>query len=173
MRGLWRTALAAASVFALALAGGLTAGLPATPARADSASGKGYMPGLGDLMNASMQVHHTKLWLAGRSGNWPLAAYELKELRETVDDVQAFASDWQGVPVGAMVNSLKPGFGSLNDAIAAKNPAAFDSAFHQLTAACTACHAGANRAEIRIIVPSPRESGKFIDQDFTPSGDGQ
>ena len=166
--GAGRRMLAAAAVLALAFAGGVAINLPAGPGHADSGQGKGYIPGLGDLMNASMQVHHTKLWLAGRSQNWPLAAYELKELRETVEDVQTFAPAWRGVPVGSMVVSLYPGFNALEGSIKARDAAAFSLAYHQLTAACSACHAAAGHAEIRIVVPSPDEGAKYVDQDFTP-----
>jgi hypothetical protein len=34
-----------------------------------------YTPGFGDLMS-SIQVHHSKLWFAGKNQNWALAAYE-------------------------------------------------------------------------------------------------
>ncbi len=168
-----RRLVAATAVLAMAFAGGVAINLNAGPGHADSGQGKGYLPGLGDLMNASMQVHHTKLWLAGRSQNWPLAAYELKELRETVDDVQTFAPAWRGVPIGSMVVTLYPGFNALDGAVKARDAAAFNAAFHQLTAACSACHAAASHPEIRIIVPSPDESSKFVDQDFTPAGGPQ
>ena len=163
-----RRLAAATAVLAIAFAGGVAINLNASPGRADSGEGKGYIPGLGDLMNASMQVHHTKLWLAGRSKNWPLAAYELKELRETVDDVQTFAPAWRGVPIGSMVVTLYPGFNALDGAIKAGDAPAFNAAFHELTAACSACHAAASHPEIRIIVPLADESAKYVDQDFAP-----
>ena len=72
------------------LAGGFFSGI----AQGQQAAPKGYLPGLGDLMNGSMQVHHVKLWFAVQTGqNWPLAAYEVKELHETLDDIQTFFPD--------------------------------------------------------------------------------
>ena len=37
-----------------------------------------FNPGIADLMNIIVQPRHTKLWFAGREGNWVLAAYEAK-----------------------------------------------------------------------------------------------
>ncbi len=52
------------------------------------ASAARYSPGVGDLMTGAVQPHHIKLGLAGQAGNWPLAAYELDEIRESLDDVK-------------------------------------------------------------------------------------
>src|SRR6185436_14804061 len=52
----------------------------ATHAHAAEASG------LGEIM-ALQQMRHIKLWYAGSSANWELAAYELDELKEGFDDV--------------------------------------------------------------------------------------
>src|SRR5437667_11697650 len=48
-----------------------------------------YTPGLGEIMTLN-QMRHTKLWFAGQAGNWPLAAYELEELHEGLDDAATF-----------------------------------------------------------------------------------
>ena len=45
-----------------------------------------YSPGLGEFM-VSIQMHHGKLWFAGKNGNWELANFELGEIRETLDDI--------------------------------------------------------------------------------------
>ena len=37
-------------------------------------------PGLGEIMGV-IQQHHAKLYYAGTKANWPLAEYELDELR--------------------------------------------------------------------------------------------
>jgi len=42
---------------------------------------------LGDLMTAFVQPRHIKLGLAGSEQNWPYAAYELDQLRETFTDL--------------------------------------------------------------------------------------
>jgi hypothetical protein len=151
----------------MALVAGSTFLFDATPVRADAAQGKGYLPGLGDLMNASMQVHHTKLWFAGHADNWPLAAYELKEIRETIEDIETVSPVWHDIPVGEMVKSIVPNLDLLEQAIKTKDPVKFDSAYHALTESCNACHAGANQPEIKIVEPIPQGGGTFADQDFT------
>ena len=45
-----------------------------------------YQPGLGEIM-ALQQMRHIKLWFAGHAGNWPLADYEIGELKEGFEDV--------------------------------------------------------------------------------------
>ncbi len=143
----------------------------ATPGSAEEAKGKGYLPGLGDLMNASMQVHHTKLWFAGHADNWALAAYELKEIKETIEDIQTVTPVWHDIPVGEMVKTIDPNLDALDQAIKAKNPVKFDAAYHELTTSCNACHAGAGQPEIKITEPIPQGGGAFADQDFlTGSG---
>jgi len=155
------------AMLVLGCVGGAALLVDTMPGRADEAQGKGYIPGLGDLMNASMQVHHLKLWFAGHADNWDLAAYELKEIRETVEDIGSFSPDWQGVPVGEMVKTLGPNLDFLDQAIKAKDPVRFDTAFHELTETCNACHAAAGQAEIKIIEPPPQGGGPFGNQDFT------
>ena len=48
-----------------------------------------YTPGLGEFMSG-IQVHHEKLWFAGKAGNWQLADFETGEIRETIDDIQKY-----------------------------------------------------------------------------------
>src|SRR5437660_11925560 len=57
-----------------------------------------YVPELGELM-LLQQARHTKLWLAGEAGNWPLAAYELDELDEGFDAIVTFHPVEDGSPV--------------------------------------------------------------------------
>src|SRR3954466_13140099 len=49
-----------------------------------------YVPGLGEFMTSGVQPHHIKIWLAGHAGNWALAEYEAKELRETFEDIGTY-----------------------------------------------------------------------------------
>jgi hypothetical protein len=46
-----------------------------------------YEPGLGEFMTAT-QLRHAKLWFAGRESNWDLAAYEIDEIREGLDEAR-------------------------------------------------------------------------------------
>lgn len=126
----------------------------------------GYVPGLGEIM-ALQQMRHAKLWLAGSQKNWPLADYELDELREGFDDVQKMHATHDGVPVGAMVKSLTAApVAALGKAIEAKDAAAFGKSFDQLTDACNSCHRAAKRAFIVITRPS---ASAYPNQSFSPA----
>src|SRR6185312_9161161 len=51
-----------------------------------------YKPGLGEFMS-EIQVHHAKLWFAGKYQNWELADFEVGEIQEALDDIPKFCSD--------------------------------------------------------------------------------
>jgi len=125
-----------------------------------------YVPGLGEIMSLQ-QMRHAKLWLAGSRGNWALADYEVDELREGFDDALSQHPTHDGVPVGAMIQSLTPGpLAAIGKAIEAKNAADFAKAFDSLTDACNTCHRGAKHGFIRIRRPA---ASAFGNQDFAPS----
>jgi hypothetical protein len=90
-------------------------------------------PGLGEIM-ALQQMRHIKLWFAGHAGNWPLADYEIGELKEGFDDVvELLGGDIVAQHVGAPLATLQK-------AVDAKDSAAFATAFDGLSAGCNACH---------------------------------
>jgi hypothetical protein len=104
-----------------------------------------YVPGLGEIMSAT-QMRHTKLWFAGKARNWPLAAYELDELKEGFDDVVTFHPTHKDAP--APLAELLPQITGaplkmLDEAISAKDSGKFVKAFDALTGACNACHQAA------------------------------
>lgn len=101
-----------------------------------------YAPGLGEIM-ALQQMRHTKLWLAGEAGNWPLAAYELDELDEGFEDAVRFhpAHKASPVPIAQVIEKIMTQ--PLKDAraaVAAKDATAFATAFDALTDGCNRCH---------------------------------
>ncbi|MFZ8452912.1 hypothetical protein ACO1MT_15380, partial [Staphylococcus aureus] len=49
------------------------------------------------------QTRHAKLWFAGSSGNWKLAAYELDELKEGLDDAGRLYPTLHERQIGAMI----------------------------------------------------------------------
>ena len=56
-----------------------------------------YEPGLGEIMTA-IQLRHAKLWFAGKSNNWSLAAYEIDEIKEGLEDAARLHSTFDGFP---------------------------------------------------------------------------
>jgi hypothetical protein len=86
-----------------AIAADAKAAAPVNPATTASET---YAPGLGDFMTAYVQPHHIKLWLAGSSGYWKLAAYEADELGETFDDISSYQAVWKSIPVAQLVKAM-------------------------------------------------------------------
>ncbi len=171
--------IAPALVLLVALIGipALTVNIGPTPAlaqnvRGDDAQGREGIVHLSELMSESMQVHHTKLWLAARANNWPLAAYEVRKIKDTfrqvkelIVQIQTASVKWQRVPVGEMLGIVNSTVNDLDHAVKAKDKASFETAYHRLTAACNACHKRADESQIKIIVPT--DANAFVDQDFT------
>ncbi len=124
-----------------------------------------YTPGLGEIMSLQ-QMRHSKLWSAGEAGNWPLASYELDELKEGFDDAKTFDPKHEGQPIAGLIKEITPApLTLLEAAIKAKSKARFSAAFDQLTAACNNCHESADKPFIHIQRPA---SSPYTNQDFTP-----
>lgn len=121
-----------------------------------------YVPRLGDIMNAA-QSRHMKLWFAGKSANWDLAAYELRQLRASL--VEA-ASLYEGIPVTNVTTMVQP-VQMVADAIEAKDGKKFSKAYGELTVGCNGCHQSIGRGYIVMRVP---DVSPFSDQQFAPQG---
>ena len=131
-----------------------------------TAQQKPYIPGLGDLMTATVQPRHIKLGLAAREGNWPYAAYELHELKEAFDRAAKAWPKWRTFSIPEMMASVtREPMAALERAIKAGDPSRVTTAYEQLTAACNTCHRSAERGVI--VIQSPIAS-PFPDQDFQP-----
>jgi hypothetical protein len=124
-----------------------------------------YASGLGEIMSLQ-QMRHLKLWLAGAAKNWPLADYELDELKEGFDDVVKFFPVKDDMPIGQMAGSTAvPTLPDLKAAIDARDSQKFATAFDKLTAACNACHQATKHEFIVIQRPT---SSPYSNQSFTP-----
>jgi hypothetical protein len=124
-----------------------------------------YAPGLGEFMTAT-QLRHAKLWFAGKENNWDLAAYEIDEITEGLEDAEKQFPTREGLPVADMIKAnIDPAIEELKKAVEARSSAKFAAAFDQLTSACNTCHAGANKPFIRIQRPT---SSPLSNQNFAP-----
>ncbi len=127
---------------------------------------KVYMPGLGEFM-LTIQVHHAKMWYAARAGNWPLAEYQLSELKEVFSDVQDLVPTYKNIPVGEMVDAVVTGpIAEMEKAIAQKKLKAFTAAYDKLTVACNDCHKAGSRPFIHVRRPS---RSSFDNEEFRPA----
>jgi len=132
----------------------------------ERSTGEPYVPGLGEFM-AATQVRHAKLWFAGKARNWPLAKFELHEIKEGFEDATKLHPTLKDQPLATMISSnLGAPLADLARAIAAKNKRRFARAFDRLTAGCNACHTAASHAYIRIQRPF---APPVPNQNFQPS----
>jgi len=97
-------------------------------------------PGLGELM-LSIQVHHAKLWFAGKNANWRLANFEVDEIKEILSTAEAIETDRPEIKTLPMIY---PPIDSLTKAIQSKDTTFFKSSFITLTNTCNSCHHAVN-----------------------------
>jgi len=97
---------------------------------------KTYKPGLGEFMT-EIQLHHAKLWFAGKNANWELANFEMGEIRESIDAIQQYCTDRPEIRELPLIN---PPLDSLKMAITGRNKILFNSSFILLTNTCNNCH---------------------------------
>ncbi len=176
MQGIWKKARAFISLFGLVGVASLLVNLDVSLLRAQDA--KGNVPHLGDLMNNAMQIHHTKLWFAGHANNWALANYELRKIKETIEQVkedivtiQTRSPQWRHESINEMLQRVGSNLKSLDQAIKAKDASRFDTNYLELTATCNACHVSFGQPQIKIV--EPLSNGTFADQDFATDGGQQ
>ncbi len=63
---------------------------------------------LGYLMTALVQPRHIKLGLAGNEQNWPYAAYELDQLRETFADLAEILPKYRQLSIPDIITPRSP-----------------------------------------------------------------
>lgn len=123
-----------------------------------------YVPPLNLLMVAA-QLSHFKLWYAGVVQNWPLANYELAQIRTSIDRAQRLYPN----NVKSNMKAMTPATDQVENAIKAKDGLDFSKAYSNLTAECNSCHEATGFGFIRLRVPklSPIETSPFSDEAFT------
>lgn len=141
---------------------------PAAPAAAPAEApknGKAYVPGLEQFMNVIL-MEHNKLWFAAKARNWPLAEYELGEIKEVMGDVQDIVPVFKNLPLADMLDAvITKEIVDLEKAIAAKDYKKFVAGYDKLNAACNACHEGTENGFVVIKRPT---RPAFTNQDYAP-----
>ncbi len=135
------------------------------PVRHDaSTEAPAYRATLSDVMGALIQPRHIRLWLAGKTGDWALAAYEAQVLGGAFGRVAAAFPAYHGQAMTELVATfLTPGLVDVQAAISAHDAARFVAAYQTLTTGCGACHVATGHAAIVIKVPG---DGAMPDQAF-------
>jgi hypothetical protein len=118
-------------------------------------------PGLGELM-LGIQIHHNKLWFAGREENWPLAQFEFDEIEEIIHQAEAVETDRPEVKFFKPM--LYPQLDSLQKAIKNKDVHTFSESFNALSTGCNNCHKNTHFEFNKIVTP---ERPPFSNQEFS------
>jgi hypothetical protein len=159
-------AIAAAAVLVTGLA--TSRSVAAGPEAAPSPQGTGYLPSISDLMIATIQPRHERLWRAGQDGNWEFAAYELGNLHGAFDRLGHAHPVEHDISFPDMIASVtEQPFRELKSATQSKDAAAFTKAYADLTDACNSCHQALNHGVVEIVVPS-RTSTSDLKIDSAP-----
>jgi hypothetical protein len=125
-----------------------------------------FKPAMDDLMTMLVQPRHIKLYYAGQAKNWMLAAFQLNELRAALARIGRTIPNYRNIGVDTAVASIfADKLSAVDAAIKAADPAQFNAAYGEMTAACNACHAGMDHAFLVIKVP---DGANYPDQEFRP-----
>ena len=94
------------------------------------------------------------LWYAGRSGNTALAEYELDEMHEVIEGVEALNKIENGVNLNGVLDALRnTQLKELDAAIKSKDTARFEAAYRETMKMCNECHRSSAHEFIRIGIP--------------------
>jgi hypothetical protein len=158
--------IGAAAIVAIGLAASRS--VAAGPEAAPSPQAAGYLPSISDLMIATIQPRHERLWRAGQDGNWEFAAYELGNLHGAFERLGHAHPTEHDISFPDMIASVtEQPFKQLKSAIQSKDVAAFSKAYADLTDACNSCHQALNHGVVEIVVPS-RTSASDLKIDSAP-----
>jgi hypothetical protein len=125
-----------------------------------------YKPGFGEFMTY-IQIHHAKLWFAGKNQNWKLAEFELDEITETVEAIKTYQKEREESKV---LQILDPAVDSVKNAIQKQSPKLFIQSFTALTNTCNTCHK-AVKFEFNVVkIP---DTPPFSNQDFSKKNMGE
>jgi len=154
-------AMGAAAILAIGLAASRS--FAAGPEAAPSPQATGYLPSISDLMIATIQPRHERLWRAGRDGSWEFAAYELGNLQGAFNRLGQAHPTEHNISLPDMIASVtEQPFNELRTAIHSNDGVAFAKGYADLTDGCNSCHQALNHGVVEIRVPnrtSPSDLG--------------
>ncbi len=111
-------------------------------------------PGLGVVMH-EVGYRFSSLYRAAHGGNWGLAQYQLKELREAME-----VAETTRPKRAAMLKAFgQTHLGPIDAAIEKKNLAEFNPRFLEAVKGCNACHSALGMSFIRYRVPERGHQG--------------
>ena len=159
----------AVAAIAMGAAAILAAGLAGSRGVAAEPETTGYLPSISDLMIATIQPRHERLWRAAQDRNWDFAAYELGNLKGAFNRLGRAHPAEHDIPLPEMIASVTGHpFNELESAIQSRDITAFARAYANLTNACNSCHQALNHGVVNIGVPS-RTSASDVNTDSPPA----
>src|SRR6478672_7925634 len=157
--GMWRgpmavAAIGLAAVTILATGLGTSRSVAAGPEAMPPPSTQ-YLPSISDIMIATIQPRHERLWQAGQDGNWEFAGYELGNLKGAFKRLGHAHPTEHDISFPEMIASVtdQP-FKELDSAVKSRDSAAFTKAYADLTDACNSCHQALNHGVVEIRAPN-------------------
>jgi len=124
-----------------------------------------YLPSISDLMIATIQPRHRRLWQAAQQKNWEFAAYEVGNLHGAFQRLGQAHPTEHAISFPDMIASVtEQPFKELESAIQSKDSVGFAKAYADLTDGCNACHQALNHGVVAIRVP---DGPSASDQDFS------
>jgi hypothetical protein len=146
-------AITASALLAIGIA--TSRSVVAGPEAVPSPQATEYLPSISDLMIATIQPRHERLWQAEQDNNWEFSAYELGNLHGAFKRLGTAHPVEHKISFPEMIASVtEQPFKELSSAIQAKDHAAFAKAYADLTDACNSCHQALNHGVVEIRVPS-------------------
>jgi hypothetical protein len=146
-------AIAATAILAIGVA--TSRSVAAGPEAAPSSHATDYLPSISDLMVATIQPRHERLWRAEQNENWEFAAYELGNLHGAFNRLGQAHPIEHDISFPEMIASVtEQPFKQLDNAIKARDHTAFAKAYADLTDACNSCHQALNHGVVEIRVPT-------------------
>jgi len=137
---------------------------PPAPPDAKAGAPSPYAMTTGDMMNTLVQPRHSKLGLAGRAENWPLASYALTEIRQAFSGIAKAQPRFRGLPMADLIDAaMTHPLGAVEAAIRQQDAQKFEAAYDLLTQGCNACHASVDHPYVVIKIP---DASAFPNQDF-------
>jgi hypothetical protein len=159
-------AIAAAAILTIGIA--TSRSIAAGPEAAPAPQATGYLPSISDLMIATIQPRHERVWRAEQNGNWEFAAYELGNLHGAFGRIGQAHPITQNISFPEMIASVtEQPFRELKSAVQSKDVTAFTKAYADLTDACNSCHQALNHGAVEIVVPG-RTSASDLKIDSAP-----
>jgi hypothetical protein len=160
--------IAVAAIAILTIGVGASLSAAAGPEAASPAHATEYLPSISDLMIATIQPRHERLWRAEQENNWEFADYEVGNLRGAFSRLGIAHPIEHDISFPEMIASVtEQPFKELDGAIQSKDHTAFAKAYADLTDACNSCHQALNHGVVEIRVPG-QTSASDLNASSTP-----